>query len=89
MAVLTCFENNDRRNMICPPESPDGNPIKKIWSWMKKDTEEVKPTTCEDIKAALFRSYDIIPPAKIRTLFLYLLGRAAAIIRSHGYPTKY
>ena len=80
MAVLTCFENNDRRNMIYPSESPDVNLIKKIRSWMKKDTEEVKPTTCDDFKAALFRSYDIIPPAKIGTVFLYLLGRAAAIM---------
>ena len=54
--VLTWFENNDRRKMLCPPQSPDVNPIKNIRSWTKEDTGEVKPTTCEDIKAALFKS---------------------------------
>ena len=75
--------------MLCPPQSPDANPIENIWSWMKKDTEEFKPATCEKTKAALFRSSDINRPAKIRTVFSSLLRRAAAIIRSRGYPTKY
>ena len=56
---------------------------------MKKDTGEIKPSTCEEIKAAVFRSSHIIRPAKIKTVFSSLLSKAAAIIRSRGYPTKY
>ena len=56
---------------------------------MKKDTGEVIPTTCEEFKAAVFRSSHIIRPAMIRTVFSSLLSKAAAIIRSRGYPTKY
>ena len=90
MVVLTWFEKNERYKILCPPQSPDVNLI-KLWSWIKKDTWEVKPTTCEEIKAAVFRSSDIIiiRPRQIRTVFSSLLSRAAAIIRSRGYPTKY
>ena len=35
-----------------------------IWSWMKKDAGGVEPITCEEIKAALFKSSDRICPAK-------------------------
>ena len=52
MAVLACFENNARRKMLFLPQSPDLNHIKNIWSSMKTDAHEVKPTTCEGIKAA-------------------------------------
>ena len=88
MAMLAWFKNNDRHNVLCPPQFPDVNHIENIWSWMKKDAWEVKPTTCEDIKAALFRSFDITRSAKIITVFLSFLRRAAAITRSCGYPTK-
>ena len=82
MSVLVCmvFKNIDRRKMLCPPQSPDR---------MKKDTWEVKPTTCKEIKAAIFRISDIIRPAKIRTVFSSLLRRAAAMIGSRSYSTKY
>ena len=56
---------------------------------MKNDAREVKPITCEETKAEIFGSSDIIRPAKIRTVFLSLLRRATAIMRSRGYPTKY
>ena len=78
-----------RRKMLCPPQSPDVNPNGITWGWMKKDTWEVKPTTCKEIKAAIFRISDIIRPAKIRTVFSSLLRRAAAMIGSRSYPTKY
>ena len=44
MAVFALFENNDRRNMLCPPQSPDVSTVKNIWSWMKRthEIEEVK-----------------------------------------------
>ena len=73
MAVLTWFESNDRRKMLFPSQSPDVNPIGNIWSWLKKDACEVKPTTREKIKAAKFKSLGIIHPAKIRTVFSSLL----------------
>ena len=60
-----------------------------IGSLMKKDTGEVKLTTCEEIKGALYRRSNVIRTAKIRTAFSSLLGRAAPIIRSRGHPTKY
>ena len=88
MAVLAWFENNDRRKMLCPPQSADGNPIENNSSWMKKDAWEVKLTPCEEIKGALFRSSHKIRPAKIRTVVSSLLRRADAIIRSRAYPTK-
>ena len=37
MAVFAWFENNDKRKMLFPPQSPDVNPVKNIWSCMKKD----------------------------------------------------
>ena len=37
MAVLAWFENNARRKMLFPPQSPDVNYNKNIWSCMKKD----------------------------------------------------
>ena len=36
MAVLAWFENNARRKMLFPPQSPDVNPIKNIWSSQKR-----------------------------------------------------
>ena len=37
MAVEAWFENNARRKMLFPPQSQYVNPIKNIWSCMKKD----------------------------------------------------
>ena len=37
MSVFEWFENNDRRKILCHPQSPDVNPMEDIWSWMKKD----------------------------------------------------
>ena len=54
MAVLAWFENNARRKMLFPPQYV--NYIKNIWSCMRKDVWEVKPTGCKKIKAALFNS---------------------------------
>ena len=55
---------------------------------MKKDAWEVKPASCKEIKASLFRNSDKIRSAKIRAVFSSLLRRTAAIIRSLGYLTK-
>ena len=74
MAVLAWFENDNKQKMICPPRSPDVNCIENIWSRIKKDAREVKPTTCDEIKAALFRSFDIVRPAKIITVFRLCSG---------------
>ena len=82
MAMLAWLENNDNRKILFPPQSQDVNLIKNIWSCMKKDAWEVKPTTRKEIKTALFRCSDRIRPAKIRAVFSSLLRRAAAIIRS-------
>ena len=38
MAVLAWFENNDKRKMLCPPQSPDVNHIENIWTQTQSQT---------------------------------------------------
>ena len=74
------LENNDRHEMIFPPQSPDVNPNKNIWSWVKKD---------KDFKAALFRKFDRICPAKTRTLYSSLNIKCDTNYFSHSINNIY
>ena len=82
------FEHGINR-MDWPAQSPDANPIENLWDDIERAIVRDHPATREDLIRCVYRAWGEIAPERLHGLYETLPRRAAAIIRSHGYATKY
>jgi transposase len=91
----------ERHGIWClehPPYSPDLNPIEHMWWALKRTMHQCFPEfdtigeSQEDwdrFCAALKEAWQMVPDALVRKLIHSMPRRLEAVIRAHGYQTKY
>ena len=81
--------NKGIRGFDQPPSSPDLNPIKKIWRWIKHEINklETMPTTVKDIKEVLQELWSEVNPKEWRYLTKRLTCKLKDVIESKGIAT--
>jgi hypothetical protein len=81
-----------------PPHSPDLNPIKHIWSALKKKLSQICPelrdlrrnhTDIALLKQKIKEAWDLIDQELIDTLVESMPRRLAAVRAARGYYTRY
>ncbi|KAK1998221.1 hypothetical protein LX36DRAFT_576716, partial [Colletotrichum falcatum] len=81
-----------------PLYSPDLNLIKHYWRMMKDNLRKLYPeafdlrknnTDIRTFKEKLQAAWDAIPQSKIKALIESLPQRLEAVIRAHGWYTRY
>lgn len=74
-----------------PPYSPDLNPIKKLWHWMKQKLETEYPVcqSAEELEDRIFEIWDTITPELCLAYCDNYHKRLLAVIAANGGYTKY
>jgi transposase len=81
--------NRGLRGFSWPPSSPDLNPIKKVWRWIKNKITKLEtvPTTIEDLKEVLQELWSEVDPKDWRYLTERLTCKLKDVINSKGMAT--
>jgi hypothetical protein len=78
------------RRLEWPGQSPDANPIENLWKIVKNKVRLQQPQTVAALKDAINDVWNNgIPVSLCQHLIGSMQNRLHAIIRQHGYPTKY
>ena len=82
-----------------PPYSPDLNPIKHLWFWLKKLVYTVRPDieevggdaehVREELYEALEKAWTLIDPKLMEDLVRSMKRQVKAVIKAKGWYTKY
>ena len=83
------FADNIIDIMEWPPQFPDHNPNKKLWTDIKKAVYTGNPTFNEDIWMVVKESWKQIPITRWQDLVDFMPRRCTAVIANKGYSTKY
>lgn len=77
--------------MVWPPNSPDLNPIEKLWDMLRcaVTRRNPRPANIADLCAALGEEWDNIPMYIVRNLIRSMRNRCLAVIQTNGGATKY
>ena len=67
-----------------PANSPDLNPIEKMWGVMKQAVKKFKPTNVEELKIVIQKVWDDFPQEKINNLVISFYQRLHLIIQENG-----
>ena len=96
--VKKWFEENGIEIIDWPPYSPDLNPIKIVWAWMKEwicehypDFHEMGKTeeAYQRFYQAINEAWEVIPQEKINSLIRTMDNRINAVQQAKGWHTKY
>lgn len=83
------FQENDVQVLDWPAQSPDLNPIEKLWNDLDKALMLQKPSNLDETEAYLIRVWGEITAQRCEKLVDSMPRRCAAVIKNKGYPTKY
>lgn len=85
------FEENGVTVLRHPACSPDLNPIENLWGWMARDIygNGKQFASVNELRAAIFRSWENIPRDLMETLVSSMPGRIFEIINKNGGSTHY
>jgi transposase len=75
-----------------PAKSPDLNPIKTLWDWIKDWIQEKYPEihrSYPKLKVAVIEAWNSITYGLIEELIQSMLARCKAVIEAGGWHTKY
>ena len=72
-----------------PAQSPDLNPIENLWADVKKSVAAKRPSNAKDLWVAVQEAWQQIPLTRCQDLIDSMPRRCAAVIKNHGYTTKY
>jgi len=86
------FEKRGIQPIKWPPNSPDMNPIEKIWNKMKDWIQERYPKmvySLPRLRVIVQEAWDAITEDDLREVLLEMPKRMQAVIDADGYHTKY
>lgn len=82
--------NHGVRVLDWPGNSPDLNPIENLWHYMKRRVRAKCPKTVPQLQQAILEVWvREISPDYCEKLIRSMPSRIAAVLKNHGYPTKY
>ena len=76
---------------VCPwpSQSPDLNPIEYLWEVIKEKLETRPRKNLEELKVAIFESWDSIDASVTENFISSIPRRCAVVIAARGGSTKY
>ena len=74
-----------------PPSSPDLNPIKKVWRWIKARISQMDefPTTLEGLKQVVQDLWDEMDPCKFINEIQNMPEKCKEVLKQKGLATRY
>ncbi len=69
--------------------SPDLNPIEKLWGIVKRKMINKRPKNADELRATVKETWASIPPQQCHKLITSMPRRIEAVIKTKGAPTKY
>lgn len=89
-AMQAFFKKNKVSVLDWPGNSPDLNPIENLWTIMKRKVRSKVPHSIEDLQKKLIEVWaKDITPELCQKLVHSMPRRIAAVLKNHGYHTKY
>ena len=90
-ATKAVHDLNGIPKFIWPAQSPDLNPIENVWNLLKTrmNKQNPRPTTEEDVRAAIIREWDDVSVQYIRSLVDSMPIRLAAVRAAGGGHTRW
>jgi transposase len=90
------LQQRDISPISWPPCSPDLNPIKTVWDWMKAyieyhypDLPTGKQRTYDELRQIVAEAWDAVSPQELGRLIDGMKERCEAVIAARGGYTKY
>ncbi len=87
------LEDHGIQTIWWPARSPDLNPIKHVWSWMKnylyKDLGQRERLAGKRLKEAILQAWEAIPEGYLQGLMDSMPRRIQAVIQLQGGMTRY
>ncbi len=88
-ATSTWFKDHGIPVLNWPANSPDLNPIEKLWGIVKRKMRYARPNNAEELKATIRATWALITPEQCHRLIDSMPRRIVAVIQAKGAPTKY
>ncbi len=88
-ATVGFLKKNRVKVIQWPSMSPDLNPIKHLWGFLKRQVEHHSPSSIQSLKEVILEEWKKIVLAKCRQLVHSMPRRLGAVIKNHGGHTKY
>lgn len=88
-AVQAYLRSINVKTMAWPAQSPDMNPIENVWRELKKRVEYMKPTTKDELLAAIQHCWKEIDAEFCQKLVESMPKRITEVIKARGGATKY
>ena len=81
-------DENDVTLLQNPPNSPELNPIEKVWGWMKREIEQLNPQSKEEYITIVQEIWDAIPQTVIQGFIRHNKTVVNELIESEGGTIK-
>lgn len=90
-ATARWLEDQDIKTLYHPPQSPDLNPIERVWHELKRRVRALPtpPSTSEALKEAILKVWDELRDEDIIKHTSTMPERVKAIQQAHGGHTRY
>ena len=88
-SVQNWLSESNIKVMNCPPQSPDLNPIKNVWSFIKILLDKFKVTSKKMLMEKLKDIWSKIPPSYLEKFVYSLPNRVQVVLKNKGGHTKY
>ena len=83
------FQRNGIKLLEWPAQSPDLNPIERLWAYMKRKLKECPPKNIKELRATLLKIWNEIPKSVCEKLVGSFSNRIEEVIRMNGCLTRY